>query len=345
MPDSAIAPDALVSSLTRHSSPPPEWRYEQRPIERGHLLYCEVVELDCYPTLDVLPGYDHPITVGQRIVLVAGVRGSSTSMSGQCPRRHVSVGETLDMIAAGGIVGEVTALPADGRGPTIVRYLGSVIEDGTVVRLCDSLGEVEDCVSIPVVVVAGSSAEVGKTRAACIAISALCNAGYDVTGIKLKGTGRMRDIVGYRKAGAKNILDFVDAGIESTYSQPNGVVTAATDRIIRAASSRGSVIVAELGGDPLSGGGLEIIQSSVLQERTVLTVLVGADVFALYGSRRWLDEIGWPEPIIHGPTRRNNVVVDKLLASLDMQPTVDGQQLADAVLATFTASTRDRFVG
>lgn len=332
MSSPGVDPSALISSLARRSSPSPGWRYEQRPIGRGDFLYCEVVRLDCYPALDVFPGYDQPFAVEQPIIVVAGARRSSTSMSGRPPPRHVPVGETLHMIAAGGIVGEVTALPVGGRGPTIVRYLGSVTERDAVVSLGDNLGTFEDCASTPVLVVAGSAAEVGKTRAACILISALRDAGQGVTAVKLKGTGRMRDLAAYRRAGASALLDFVDAGLESTYCHQHGIVGAAADRVIRAASSRGSVIVAELGGDLLGGGGLEILRSPVLRERVVLTVLVGADVFALYGGHSWLEQIDWPEPVIYGPTRRNNDVVDELLVSLGTQPTLDGPQLADAAL-------------
>ena len=334
--DRLVDPETLVCSITRRLKPASSWRYEPRPIIRGDFLYCEIVRLGCYSELDVVPGYDVPLAVGDRVILVAGERASTTSMGGIPPSFDLLAGDTIHLLSVGGIAGRMTSKPAEDRGPTIVRYLGSVIASDTVVSVTDRIGEVTDPISTPIVVITGSSAEIGKTRAACVAISALRKKDHEVVAVKLKGTGRMRDLLSYRRAGAAAWFDFVDAGLESTYNQSRGVVQAAADRVIGAASSKGSVVVAELGGDFLSGGGLEIFESTLLRERSVITVVLGCDLFYLYGAHCWFNRIGWFTPIVYGPTRRNNETINRLLISLGIGVTIDESHLEEAVLSAVT---------
>ncbi len=93
-------------------------------------------------------------------------------------------------------------------------------------------------------------------------------------------------------------------------------MTAAARRVIAAAALHGDIVVVELGGDLVSGGGMELLADDGLRSATRTMLLVGSDVFALMGARDWLARTGWSCPVLFGPTRGNNAVAAELLEEL-----------------------------
>lgn len=319
----SLPADTLVTSMFRAPAPLDRWSTAQVPLKRGSLLYCEVTRIGCYDTMDTLGTGDEPIAPGTRIVCVAGVRESSTSMSGRAPIGLQQPGEQLDLLAAGGIVGRHTYLASGSAPPTQVAYLGAVVgPDGGPIVLGDRTGGEAHLGTAPLIMVLGTAAEVGKTRTTRLVIESLGLAGLTVAACKLKGTGRRRDLREYQRAGASKVVDFVDAGLESTYAQPPAVVASAARRAISEASIDAQVVVAELGGDLISGGGIEILTDPQIHQSLRLTVLVGSDIFSILGATDWLRGLAWPGPISYGPMRRNNGVCSSLLIELGHSPLV-----------------------
>lgn len=307
---------ALLTSLARRHRVPANWRCGEYEVARGDLVLCEVVQVGCYRAMEVFPGHDVELAPGRHIVAVAGTRQSSTSLAGTAPAGRLEPGTPLDLLAVGGVVGRCEAVPSDGDPPTRLRYIAVVCDGSGVVRLRDGTDERAALPAIPIVFVTGTAAEVGKTRLTADIVRLLAGAGLRVGACKLKGTGRMRDLDAYGRAGARSVVDFVDAGLESTYELPVEVIRSAARRILAAAARGNDVVVAELGGDLLGGGGEALLADADLQRAVNVLLLVGSDVFALSGGSHFLRSLGWRRPVVFGPTRRNNIVSDHLVRRL-----------------------------
>ncbi|MGR5905911.1 hypothetical protein ACT7DI_20620 [Bacillus paranthracis] len=120
----------------------------------------------------------------------------------------------------GGLVGVADDFPREAGPPTRLKIIGGLKKDGQLLSLqrkIKSLVDVE--VAVPTVLVVGTSAEVGKTRVTSSLIRTLTESGHAVGGVKLSGTGRMRDTQNYIQAGAVATSDYVDTGMDTTYGR------------------------------------------------------------------------------------------------------------------------------
>ena len=110
---------------------------------------------------------------------------------------------------------------------------------------------------MPVVYVAGTCMNAGKTVAATELVRGLARGGLRVAAAKLTGVSLMRDALSMLDAGAVAALTFNDVGIASTHA---GVtVTTAKGIFNRLAGAKPDVIVAELGDGILGEYGVQDI--------------------------------------------------------------------------------------
>jgi hypothetical protein len=302
-------------------------------VRRGVYVIAEVVEYGCNTRLDVVPGADLPMYPGAKFVGVWGVRQSSTSISGTLPPTPVAPGFNCDFLGIGGIVGVSTDYRRDGAAPTRVRILGSLYCADKPADMRSALGPISASALPPLVLVAGSSAEIGKTRTTSALISRLVADGHRVAGIKLTGSGRMRDLIWYVQAGAHWTLDFVDAGLESTYDRPGEEVAMSAKNLMRACADLGAqVIVGEIGGDLISSGGMAVFNDQVVRSTLRAVVLTAADPLAAVGLETLLADVTGPVPTYFGPMRRNNAVSAAVTRTLVKVPIItDLAELAAAV--------------
>src|SRR5438552_3434451 len=110
---------------------------------------------------------------------------------------------------------------------------------------------------VPVVYVAGTCMNAGKTVAATELVRGLTRGGLRVAAAKLTGVSLMRDALSMLDAGAVAALTFNDVGIASTHA---GVTVSTAKGIFnRLAGTRPDVIVAELGDGILGEYGVQDI--------------------------------------------------------------------------------------
>lgn len=113
-----------------------------------------------------------------------------------------------------------------------------------------ALPEIRGHASIPVICVIGAGMYAGKTTATAALVSGQRQAGWQVAGLKGTGTGACGDYYAYTDAGAANLGDFVDAGMVSTYLEPNDRIMAGINRLLLEAETRGcEVSVLEIADD------------------------------------------------------------------------------------------------
>lgn len=190
---------------------------------------------------------------GDLVVGVLGTRRSTTNVSGWSPS-SIASGTILSLLSPSGILG----VP-DERQPvssfTLVRVVGSFQSlNGIPLNLSDTPRSTPICgnaIKRPLLLICGTSAECGKTTAACNAIRALRDAepSLSISATKLCGTGRRRDCFEYSDAGASYVEDFVDAGFASTYGISTDSLKQLVGDLLIRGMTQSDFVIGEIGGD------------------------------------------------------------------------------------------------
>ena len=182
------------------------------------------------------------------------------------------------LAAGGGIAARVVASHARMKIPTQLLPLGVLCDrEGRALNVGDfRLPRLDLPAQLPpVIVVAGTSMNAGKTTAAAQLVHGLTRAGLRVGAGKLTGTGACADTMLMRDAGARAVLDFTDAGLASTYLAPLEDIERSAEQIVaHLAASHIDAIVVEI------ADGLYQSETSALLRSPRLRQLIGGLLFA-----------------------------------------------------------------
>lgn len=229
------------------------------------------------------------------ILCVLGNRESGTNVVGYFDEMQEITAETvLHLLCNGGIVGQCFSFPKAWKPPLPLKILGILQEDGIHVNIASTI--VYDTIlhpSAPLFMVVGSAGEVGKTFTSCRLINSLKNEfpQLKVAGTKIAGTGRLRDILSLKDAGADNALDFPDVGIESTYTGVNRYKKAIITLLNRINECSPHIIIAEAGGEITWANIPAFLQDKNIQQYIKGIIVSGSDALAIKGVLDFLDEI------------------------------------------------------
>lgn len=242
-------------------------------------------------------------------------RHSGTSESGDVPSEGIDITPDLELhlLAAGGIVGINTGIPHGMRQePFRLQPLGLVAtQEGKPLDLIELSGGHDETLnpSAPIVMVCGTSAEVGKTTTSTSLIRALREQGLGVAGTKFAGTGRMRDIMSLRDAGADPHTDFPDVGLATTYTDAERFTkgTYTLFNRINSGEPTPDIIVAEAGGDPIEANIPTFLRDKALMKNVGAVVIVSGDVMGMKGTVDYLRKFTDAPLFLTDPKGRNPV--------------------------------------
>ena len=194
------------------------------------------------------------LRAGDTLAGTLGHRRALRGYAGEVPE-SLAVGDVVQVLNMGGVLGRCTAINPDLGKPFDAEVLGAVL---VFPRVGDRVGrpahigenavqpaDVLEC-RVPVVYVAGTCMNAGKTMAAAEIVHGLARAGMRVAATKLTGVALMRDALAMVDAGAVAALTFNDAGVVST-SAAAALPTARGLLNELARAHKPDVIVAELG--------------------------------------------------------------------------------------------------
>ncbi len=288
--------------------------------KEGNLVVVEVIsDTGFRTTVENQQGYDQPMRKGDRFMAVLANRHSGTSESGYIPRTGIEINKQteLDLLAAGGIVGINSGMPANAKKPLRLRCLGLVANQQGPVSLISLYGRQKMTMqpSAPIIIVCGTSAEIGKTTSAGNLIRALVSQGLHVAGTKFSGTGRMRDIMSLQAAGAKPVLDFPEVGMATTYTSAEIFTQGMYALFNTLNASKPDVIVAEAGGDLIEANIPTFLADKKLMQYVRAVVLVAGDVMGMMGAITYLDQHARKIPIyLTDPKGRNKTTTRERVA-------------------------------
>ncbi len=336
-----------IASVAQHQSLKRELRVSAEiPCEEGVLVAAEILNSkSSYNTLELTSGRMAKLRPGDVIVGALGHRKALFGYSGHMPEK-LAPGDVVQVLNMGGALGICDSINANFGAPFDARVIGAVLEFpylgeriGVPARAggeqLDSKAVVETH-GIPVVAIAGTCMNAGKTAAACSIISRLRHRGLVVDAFKATGVALRRDILAMEDAGARNTSTFTDFGVICT-TEHNGPAVTRT-MLTRLAAESPDVIVYELGDGILGAYGVEaILRDPAVRDALSCLVLCANDPVAAWGGVRLLREDFDIEPhIVTGPATDNVVgrdIINDRLGVTAINAMTDGAQLGEAVAA------------
>lgn len=255
-----------------------------------------------YNMLELPTGRLAKINPGDRLIGVLGRRRALKGFVGDIPTT-VKAGDELHLLNMGGVIGCCTGHHSSLGDAIRLEVIGFVCDEtDRVLNIADAalpsrntLGE-----SAPLVMIAGTSMNSGKTYAATELIKQATRAGLQVAAAKLSGVACLRDTLNMADHGAIATASFLDCGLPSTVSVGDLAPTAKAI-IARLNESEPDVIVIEMGDGILGGYSVEtIFEDPELKEATAAFVFCASDYVGAWGGIELMRRRGIEIDVIAG---------------------------------------------
>jgi hypothetical protein len=269
------------------------------PCEEGVLIAVRVLNNKArYNQLELTSGRMATVTQGDIVVGALGHRKALLGYSGHLPT-ELGVGDTIQILNIGGVLGICDSANPDVGPPFDCEVLGTVLHFpylgeriGVPARAGAQAFDPDallDTQGVPVVALAGTCMDSGKTAAACAIVSRLRHRGLHIAACKATGVSLRRDILAMQDAGAAEAAIFSDLGIVTTTADNGPALTRAL--LSKLAAEKPDVIVLELGDGLLGAYGVEAILSDAsIRDALTAVVLCANDPVAAWGGAKILRE-------------------------------------------------------
>ena len=272
-----------------------------------------------YNTLELVTGRMAKITPGDIIAGVLGYRRALKGFIGDVPD-SVQAGDRLHLLNLGGLVGRCLGHHHSLSNAIEVEVLGMPVREGRILNIAERAIEPSGALALtaPLVLVAGTCMNSGKTYAATEIIKHLARAGLRVAAAKLAGVACLRDTLNMQDHGAVKTLSFLDCGLPSTVGVSD-LAPIAKGIINELGRSEPDCIVIELGDGLLGGYGVDtVFRDKELLARTAALVFCASDFVGAWGGRELLAQIGVKIDVVSGPVTDSQMGIDYVKAELGM---------------------------
>ena len=255
-----------------------------------------------YNMLELPSGRLAKINPGDLLIGVLGRRRALKGFVGDVPET-ASAGDHLHLLNMGGVIGYCTGHHSSLGDAIKVEVVGLACDDGgRILNIADvalqALTRLGD--TAPIVMVAGTSMNSGKTYAATELIKQATHAGLRVAGAKLSGVACLRDTLNMADHGAIATASFLDCGLPSTVDAGD-LAPIAKAIIARLNESSPDLIVIELGDGILGGYSVDsIFDDMELREATVALIFCASDYVGAWGGIELLRQRGIEVSLVSG---------------------------------------------
>ena len=315
------------------------------PCEEGVVLVVEILSnKSTYNTLELTSGRMAKVAKGDVIVGALGHRRALFGYSGHIPAR-VEAGDVLQVLNIGGVLGVCDSVNPDRGQPFDCRVIGCVLQFpflgeriGVPARVGHRRLDLDaplDTHGVPVVALAGTCMEAGKTAAACSIVSRMRHRGLAVHAFKATGVSLRRDILAMEDSGARRSMIFTDLGIVTTTAASGPALT--RTMLTEMTQGRPDVVVFELGDGLLGAYGVEAILAADDIRRSLSAVILSAnDPVAAWGGVKLLREKFGIEPCaVTGPATDNAVgvgIIEEQMGVRALNAMSSGAALGDHII-------------
>lgn len=239
-----------------------------------------------YNMLELPTGRLAKVNPGDMITGVLGRRRALKGFVGDVPER-IAAGDQLHLLNLGGVIGRCTGHHSS---------LNDAIKVEVVGLACDAHGRVLNIADValpcravlgataPLVVIAGTCMNSGKTFAATEIIKQATREGVRVAAAKLSGIACLRDTLNMADHGAIATASFLDCGLPSTVGAGD-LAPVAKAIIARLNESAPDLIVIELGDGILGGYSVEtVFEDAEFRAATAALVFCASDYVGAWGG-------------------------------------------------------------
>lgn len=283
-----------------------------------------------YGNLELPSGRLAKINAGDVLLGVLGKRRALKGFVGDVPDA-IKAGDKLHLLNMGGVIGVCLGHHSSLSDAIQVEVLGIAVSDGggnptvrkgannsnangdsapllthgfplRVLNIADNALKPTDFLekSAPVVVVAGTCMNSGKTVAVTEIIKQAHHAGLRVAGGKLSGVAALRDTLNMQDSGATATASFLDCGLPSTVDAGN-LAPMAKAILNKLNESEPDLIIVELGDGIVGGYAVDsILQDSDIKQATAAFVFCASDYVGVIGGIEVLRRLGIEIDVIAG---------------------------------------------
>jgi len=299
------------------------------PCEEGVVLVVEILNSkSTYNTVELTSGRMAKVSRGDIVVGALGHRNALFGYSGHIPT-DLKPGDVIQMLNIGGVLGICDSATPDKGKPFDCKVLGTVL---TFPYLGERIGVPArvgykpldydaplEMRGVPVVALAGTCMEAGKTAAAAAIIARMRHRGLVVDAFKATGVSLRRDILAFEDSGARRTMIFTDLGIVTTTEKSGPALT--RTMLTEMASGQPDVIVFELGDGLLGTYGVQsILYDAAIKKALTAVVLSANDPVAAWGGMKLLRERFGIEPAaVTGPATDNMVGVQMIRDQMNVE--------------------------
>ncbi len=239
-----------------------------------------------YNQLELPTGRLAKINPGDVLLGVLGRRRALKGFVGDVPQ-SAKAGDRLHLLNMGGVMGLCTGHHSSLSDAISVEVIGLACdEEGRVLNIadhalkpCETLGQ-----TAPLVLVAGTCMNSGKTYAATEIIKRATREGLKVAGAKLSGVACLRDTLNMADHGALATASFLDCGLPSTVGLSE-LAPVAKAIIKQLNESAPDLIVIELGDGILGGYAVDsVFDDEELRAATAALVFCASDYVGAWGG-------------------------------------------------------------
>lgn len=286
----------------------------------GDLVLARVLKPGQHEHLELPNGRKALLYPGDEIVVTYANRYAPDQFEATVPEDL----SPCHLVAAGGIAARMLHKHAKMKNPTEIEPLALLgYADGRPINLADySIPHVKPQIVRPrplTIAVFGTSMNSGKTTSIASLTRGLIADGQKVAAAKLSGTGAGGDIWHLRDAGADPVIDFVDAGVPSTYLLPSSKLDEITDALLACLfDAPVDFILVEISDGLLEPETARLINSPNFYAYIDAVIFTAIDSLGVVGGISWLHQHNMPVIGISGLLTNSPLAVREASGATDV---------------------------
>lgn len=274
-----------------------------------------------YGNIELPSGRLAKINTGDVLLGVLGKRRALKGFVGDVPET-INAGDKLHLLNMGGVIGLCKGHHSSFSDAIEVEVIGVACSEGEkVFNIGDNALQPanELKTSAPIVVIAGTCMNSGKTVAATELIKQAANAGLRVAGAKMSGIACLRDTLHMQDHGAVATASFVDCGLPSTVDY--GDLAPIAKAILNHLNTfEPDVIVVELGDGIVGGYSVDsVLKDEEIRNAIASFVFCASDYVGVIGGMSVLDGLGIDVDVVAGSVTDSQMGEDFITEKFGVQ--------------------------
>jgi len=279
-----------------------------------------LTESATYGNLELPSGRLAKVNAGDTLLGTLGKRRALKGFVGDVPQ-SVKPGDRLHLLNMGGVIGLCKGHHSSLSDAIEVEVVGLAADDaGRVLNIADhAIPTAEKLApSAPVIVIAGTCMNSGKTVAATEIIRQAANAGLKVAAGKISGIACLRDTLNMQDHGAVVTASFLDCGLPSTVDHDD--LPAVAKSIINYLNSFDpDLVVVELGDGIVGGYSVDsVLKDPEIRAAISAFVFCASDYVGVIGGATVLGELGIGIDVIAGSVTDSQMGEDYIREKLGL---------------------------